>query len=121
MQPFNKFNVASLLWKHGRGAVGILGPVEENIAAELNEMVAQELEATPARDADGIQLPQAARVTDAYSIEPHGNAWALYLGRDDNHHGLNLCRLDDFDANGDRTRELIVNALNSLTGGTPDA
>jgi type II secretory pathway component PulK len=63
MQPFNKFNVASLLWKHGRGAVGILGPVEENIAAELNEMVAQELEATPARDADGIQLPQAARVT----------------------------------------------------------
>lgn len=60
-QPFNKFNVASLLWKHGRGVNGILGPIEENIADELNAMAQQAL-ATPPRVAEAQQaVVEAAR------------------------------------------------------------
>lgn len=48
-----------------------------------------------------------------YSIERHGKDYALYYGRDDAHHGLNLCTLSDFDVNGEDTRKLIVTALNA--------
>ena len=49
-----------------------------------------------------------------YTIEQHGNKneYALYFGRDGGRHGLNLCKLSDFDYNGAETRQKIVNALN---------
>ena len=31
----------------------------------------------------------------AYSIEPHGDAHALYFGRCDHLHGYNLCRITE--------------------------
>jgi hypothetical protein len=45
----------------------------------------------------------------SYTIEPHGDAHALYLGRDARHHGLRLCNLSDMDAG---VAETILNALN---------
>ena len=49
-----------------------------------------------------------------YSIEEHGEEgeYALYFGRSDFSHGLNLCKLSDFDMNGPLTRKQIVDALN---------
>jgi len=47
-----------------------------------------------------------------FCIEPHGDGYALYHGRDLNHHGMNLCKLSEFDGNGEFTRTIIVNALN---------
>ena len=56
-----------------------------------------------------------------FIIEQHGDAWALYYGRDDMNHGFNLCRLDDFDAKGPQTRHDIVMALNLLLASKHDA
>jgi len=49
-----------------------------------------------------------------YSIEPHGpdGHFVLYKGRCMHRHGLNLCRLSEFDYNGELTRAQIVRALN---------
>lgn len=47
-----------------------------------------------------------------YTIETHGDVYALYRGRDNTHHGLNLCHLSEFDYNGEETRGMIVGALN---------
>lgn len=49
-----------------------------------------------------------------YSIEPHGQPgeYALYFGRDQHHHGANLCKLSEFDAKGEESRKMIVAALN---------
>ena len=46
----------------------------------------------------------------AWTIEPHGpeGTYALYSGRDDQHHGLRLCNLSDFDADMERTCRLIT-------------
>lgn len=51
-----------------------------------------------------------------YSIERHGKDWVLYFGRDDLHHGANLCTLSEFDAHGEATRQLLVDALNNTLG-----
>jgi hypothetical protein len=42
-----------------------------------------------------------------WTVEPHGNGYALYEGRDQNHHGLNLVYLTDLDSNWARTLKLI--------------
>jgi hypothetical protein len=53
-----------------------------------------------------------------YTIEVHGkdragkDAYVLYVGRDNQHHGYNLCTLSDFDMNGDSTRQLLTDSLN---------
>ncbi len=56
--------------------------------------------------------PEVAR----YSIEPHGpeGSYALYRGRSKTTHGLNLCRLSDFDwgVRGVIIRQLLEHALN---------
>ena len=60
---------------------------------------------------------------EGYSIEEHGfdpafpgnierPAYALYYGRGNYSHGLNLCKLSEFDVNGEDTRIKIVEALN---------
>lgn len=51
---------------------------------------------------------------DRFCVEKHGDAYALYCGRDDLHHGFRLCNLDDFDMSGEATRERIARALNVL-------
>jgi len=48
---------------------------------------------------------------NAWSVEPHGDGWALYLGRDTEHHGARICNLSD-GTPGDY--EQIANALNAL-------
>ena len=47
-----------------------------------------------------------------YSIEEHGDGYALYLGRDQDHHGLRLCNLSDFDSNKENIIKTIVDSLN---------
>ncbi|MCK9576854.1 MAG: hypothetical protein M0R51_13195 [Clostridia bacterium] len=49
-----------------------------------------------------------------YSIEPHGEEgqYALYYGRDCQHHGARLCNLYDFDMNKDKVIRDICDALN---------
>jgi hypothetical protein len=49
-----------------------------------------------------------------WTWEEHGNGWAIYAGRDDRHHGLNLLWSNDFDARGKDTRALIAEAVNAL-------
>lgn len=48
-----------------------------------------------------------------FSIEPCEDGFILYFGRDDTFHGMNLCKLLDFDAHGTETRQRIVSALNA--------
>lgn len=50
-----------------------------------------------------------------FTIEPHGpdGQFALYIGRDNNHHGFRLCNLYDFDMNKKETIDSIVTALNN--------
>lgn len=49
-----------------------------------------------------------------FTIEPHGKPgnFALYSGRDNHHHGLRLCNINDLDMNGDKTLKMIEDALN---------
>jgi hypothetical protein len=53
-----------------------------------------------------------------YSIEPHGEEgqYALYYGRDYQHHGERLCNLYDFDVNKDKVIIDICDALNKYKG-----
>lgn len=48
-----------------------------------------------------------------YSIEPHGNGWALYRGRCNHKHGFNLAHITETDQ---ETLDLIVSALNRRNG-----
>lgn len=50
------------------------------------------------------------RCPDIYSIEPHGEGWALYLGRCNHRHGYNLANIQEPDLT--RLNEL-VSRLNS--------
>jgi hypothetical protein len=62
-----------------------------------------------------VIIPEdSAEVFDKkFSIEKHGDGYALYKGRSSISHGLNLCHLSDFDHNGEETRKFIESALNS--------
>lgn len=53
-----------------------------------------------------------------FSVEKHGQGdeFALYLGRSGMAHGLRLCQLYDFDKNGEKLREFLVQALNRCKG-----
>lgn len=44
-----------------------------------------------------------------YSIEPHGDGYALYYGRSATHHGANLAHLTEI---SQKTINAIVDALN---------
>lgn len=50
-----------------------------------------------------------------WTIEPHGNGYALYSGRDDMRHGMNLVYLSDPDANWEKTKALIEAAPDLLS------
>jgi len=52
-----------------------------------------------------------------YTIEPHGDAYALYVGRDSQHHGLKLAHISEPDA-GVLVLDLIVKALNAYQPNT---
>ena len=49
-----------------------------------------------------------------WTIEPHGDGYALYSGRDDMHHGMNLVYLSEPDANWEQTKALIEAAPDML-------
>lgn len=62
------------------------------------------------------QARQSALNAPLYSIEPHGEGFALYLGRAAMQHGYNLAHITEASPS---TRQLIVDALN--TRGRPSA
>jgi hypothetical protein len=45
-----------------------------------------------------------------WTIEPHGNGFALYAGRSADRHGMNLVYLSEPDCNWERTKALIAAA-----------
>lgn len=49
-----------------------------------------------------------------YSIEKHGDEFALYKGRNSQEHGFRLCNIHDFDSNGDVTVGLLRCAFIAL-------
>ena len=49
-----------------------------------------------------------------YSIEKHGDEFALYKGRNINEHGFRLCNIHDFDMNGATTIGLLRSAFKAL-------
>lgn len=51
----------------------------------------------------------------SWAWESHGEGWALYYGRDNEHHGANVLTVGayGFDRNGDNTRKHIARAMNS--------
>lgn len=51
-----------------------------------------------------------AQLVGPYTIEPHGDGYALYSGRDQMHHGFNLARITEATP---ETLQLIEQALNA--------
>jgi hypothetical protein len=97
---------------HGDGVSSLFAP-SSTVLAMADRI--RSLEATPARDADGIQLPQAARVTEEMVERA---AIALYL--DD------LVAGPHWEEAAPRTRKEFrayakIALTAALTGGTPDA
>ncbi|WP_421696955.1 hypothetical protein [Ancylobacter sp.] len=50
---------------------------------------------------------------DIYSVERHGDGYAIYFGRSASRHGYNLARLSDIAANGRDLPKLIETGLNA--------
>lgn len=50
----------------------------------------------------------------SWTIEPHGKGFALYSGRDDMRHGMNLVYLSEPDANWPKVKALIEAAPDLL-------
>lgn len=49
-----------------------------------------------------------------YSVEKHGNGYAIYSGRDNEHHGLNLAFISEISKGAEHIPKMIEAALNSL-------
>jgi hypothetical protein len=63
---------------------------------------------------DGIRKRTEGHTPGKWTVEAHGMADALYSGRDDQHHGLNLCTLSNWDMNGAADARLIAAAPDLL-------
>ena len=59
------------------------------------------------------QAEKQALVSSLYSIEPHGDGYAIYCGRDWQHHGMNIGHLTEVTP---AAIKLIETALNQKTG-----
>ena len=57
----------------------------------------------------GIEPSNSASFT-RYTVERHGNGWAIYRGRDQMHHGLNLGHLTECAEDLPKTIERALNA-----------
>lgn len=55
-----------------------------------------------------------AHTPGPWTIEPHGNGYALYSGRDNTHHGLNLMNITEPDRNFKVNKPLIEAAPDLL-------
>ena len=67
-------------------------------------------------DAETVMITAAAMPEGSrYSIEPHGDGFALYSGRTAFHHGLNLAHITEVLP---ETLQLIESSLNSPQGGS---
>lgn len=75
----------------------------------------QAWEAWDYRGSVRMEMMPAAGPGNQFSIEQHGpgGQYALYIGRDNFHHGMRLCNLYDFGKNDNATRKAIVEALNN--------
>ena len=47
------------------------------------------------RPAEPVKVPSAWSKGTRYQVEPHGDGYAIYRGRDQSHHGLNLAHLTE--------------------------
>ena len=64
------------------------------------------------------QQQMAQEQAGLYSVEPHGDGWAIYHGRDMQHHGLNLGQLTECRAHRAKHIERALNALEQPTPGS---
>jgi hypothetical protein len=58
-----------------------------------------------------MSTQNAEPTSTRYSVEPHGNGWAIYRGRDYQHHGWNLGQLSEC---SEETALLVEGALNAV-------
>jgi hypothetical protein len=63
-------------------------------------------------DRDVSTFFEPCRCDDRFSIEPHGDAYALFYGRCPHKHGYNFMRISEVSFNAPDMKE-IENALNS--------
>jgi hypothetical protein len=40
-------------------------------------------------------MTENIKTSNVFTVEPHGNGWAIFRGRDSQHHGLNLGRITE--------------------------
>jgi hypothetical protein len=59
-----------------------------------------------------LQKYLSLKPSDQYSIEPHGDGFALYYGRSNSFHGWRLCNLTEVDPKVPDLLQRIVDGLN---------
>jgi hypothetical protein len=62
------------------------------LVAQAEKFMAKDLAARVLREPAGME---GAPARHAYTVEPHGDGYALYDGRDSMHHGLNLAHITE--------------------------
>lgn len=86
---------------------------KEGHTADLMHALRRELAdpAGAAGDTSDAQASMAGQQAQSarYSVERHGSGWAIYMGRDVNHHGLNLGQLSECD---EGIAQLVERGLN---------
>ncbi len=68
-----------------------IGEAIHNAASKALEQAATQMLADPKLQARQQAFPSGR----GYTVERHGNGWAIYLGRDKQHHGANLGQLTE--------------------------
>lgn len=61
-------------------------------------------------DDEPVKVPSSFPTGTEYSVEPHGNGYAIYQGRDQFHHGLNLAHLTECTPEFSKRIESALNA-----------
>lgn len=85
----------------------IIAAMEEYASTVLSEREGKETKV------DTVEKPDLKHSPLPWTIEEHGNGYALYSGRTGMQHGLNLLFLSDPDWNWNNNREFILKACNS--------
>ena len=63
-----------------------------------------------------VKAPSSFPTGTEYSVEPHGNGYAIYQGRDQFHHGLNLAHLTECTPEFSKRVEPALNAMHEPEG-----
>lgn len=113
-------NIRALLDLDAKGALvphgvgGLARTFLSAAASRLNQ---------PAQPAEPVRVPiKAAGAMPSgmsYTVEPHGNGYAIYQGRDNMHHGFNLAHLTECTKEFASKIETALNAANGTVKGEP--